>query len=234
MIGEPRNPVLRALYRPAHRIFGIRTLTLIWFDLLRLRARLKHPPRRQVTPDCERLHVGCGSRRVPGWLDVDVIGSEFDVDLGAGRLPWKPACFDALVSQHVIEHLDLFSELRPLLGEFHRILRPGATLWLSCPDMERVCRAYADGTLAELIADRQGRDDYSLQGAPASQFVNDLFHQYGEHKNLFDFDLLRWAVEDAGFVDVRRVVEADLRSEFPEFPERRDDDQTLYVTATRP
>jgi predicted SAM-dependent methyltransferase len=234
VIGEPRNPLLKALFRPARRIFGMRTLTLIWFDLIRLRARLRHPFRRRPAPASSRLHVGCGSRRVPGWLNVDVAGSEYDIDLGAGRLPWAPDSFDAIVSQHVIEHLELFSELLPLLREFRRVLEPGGSVWLSCPDMDKVCRAYVDGNLEEFLADRRSRDDYSLQGAPASQLVNDLFHQYGEHKNLFDFTLLKWALEKAGFVSVRRVVEEDLRAAFPGFPERSDDFQTLYVTAAAP
>ncbi|MBA3865309.1 MAG: methyltransferase domain-containing protein [Solirubrobacterales bacterium] len=234
MIGEPRHPALKVLYAPAHRIFGLRTLTLAWFDMLRLRARMRHPRRGHVAPASTRLHVGCGTRQVEGWLNVDVIGSEYDVDLQARQLPWTSSSFDTLVSQHVIEHLELFSELMPLLREFRRIIEPGGSVWLSCPDMERVCRAYADGQLQELLDDRQSRDDYSIQGAPVSQLVNDLFHQYGEHKNLYDLDLLRWALEETGFTEVRRIAEADLRSAFPEFPQRNDDQQTLYVTALAP
>lgn len=234
VIGEPRNPVLRAIYGPLHRIFGMRTLTLVWFDLLRLLARVRHPFKRDVVPGKTQLHVGCGDRWVDGWLNVDVIGSEYDIDLGSGRLPWRSDSFEVLASQHVIEHLELFSELMPLLHEFNRVLKPGGTVWLTCPDMEKVCRGYVDGTLPQLLTDRQQRGDYSLQGAPVSQMVNDLFHQYGQHKNLFDFPLLEWALQRAGFVDARKVEESDLRTAFPEFPPRDDDQQTLYVTALVP
>jgi hypothetical protein len=60
---------------------------------------------------------------------------------------------------------------------------------------------------------------------------NIMFHQDGEHKNLFDFDLLRWALEQSGFGDVRRRTEADLLVRFPECPCRDDDSQSLYVSA---
>jgi predicted SAM-dependent methyltransferase len=210
----------------------MRTLTLAWFDLLRLRARLRHPFQQGISPSSTRLHVGCGDRRVGGWLNVDVIGSEYDVDLGAGSLPWRSDSFDSLVSQHMIEHLELFSELMPLLREFRRVLRPGAQIWLSCPDMEKVCRAYIDERLPEYLADRQTRDEYSLQGAPISQMVNDLFHQYGGHKNLYDYPLLKWALETTGFTNVKQIAEADLLEAFPEFPDRNDDHQTLYVSAS--
>jgi predicted SAM-dependent methyltransferase len=234
MVGEPKNRILRAIYAPARRLLGLRTLTLLWFDMLRLRARLTHLLGKTGLPPSRQLHVGCGNRRVAGWLNVDVIGSEYDIDLGSGRLPWPDDSFETIVSQHVVEHLELFSELKPLLSEFHRVLGPGGAVWLSCPDMEKICRAYANGKLEEYLADRQSRDDYTTQGAPVSQVVNDLFHQYGEHKNLFDFELLRWALEESGFVDVRKIEEADLLGAFPEFPPRHDDHQTLYVTGRSP
>jgi hypothetical protein len=31
-----------------------------------------------------KLHFGCGERKVNGWLNVDLVGSEVDVDLTSG------------------------------------------------------------------------------------------------------------------------------------------------------
>ena len=56
-----------------------------------------------------------------------------------------------------------------------------------------------------------------------------LLHRPG---NLFDFELLEWALTSTGFQDVRRISEADLLARFPEFPERGDDLQSLYVRAS--
>jgi hypothetical protein len=83
------------------------------------------------------------------------------------------------------------------------------------------------------LTDRQRRDTwFSTNGAPAQQIVNDIFYQWGEHKNLFDFGLLEWALKKAGFGAVRRVAEADLLERFPDFPSRSDDLMTLYVVAS--
>ncbi len=230
MIGEPKRGVKKAAYRAAHLMFSTRTLQLMWFDVLRLQARIRRLRRNDLEPPCSKLHLGCGSRRVAGWLNVDVIGSDYDIDF-ITCLPWRSDSFSAIVSQHVIEHLELFGELLPLLSELKRILQPEGQIWLSCPDMEKICRFYLDGRMNELVEDRISRDDYSLQGAPAQQIINDLFHQWGEHKNLFDFEILKWALEKAGFAGVRRVNEAHLLQRFPGFPARHDDKQTLYVMA---
>jgi predicted SAM-dependent methyltransferase len=204
------------------------------FDLLRTRTRLKRHGDRDLVPSRPRLHVGSGLRKAEGWLNVDVVGSDFDVDLATGRLPWRQSSFDSVVSEHTIEHLELHAELLPLLAELRRVLRPGGEIWLSCPDIEKICRSYVDHRMVDLIEDREKRwPGYRFDEAPTSHLINELFHQSGEHKNLFDFELVDWALRMAGFVDVRRVCEADLLARFPGFPARHDDAQSLYVTASR-
>jgi predicted SAM-dependent methyltransferase len=231
------KPLAAAIYRAANTTLGDRTIRLLRLDLARARARLhgiwRGDRRAKVAPPRPFIHLGCGQRRVSGWLNVDVIGSEFDIDLASGRLPWSDASADAFVAQHVIEHLQLDPELLPLFTEMRRVLRPDGEVWLSCPDLATVCRSYVDGTLDRLIDDRRARmPDWRFEGVPRSQFVNDLFTQAGEHVNLFDEELLRWALQQAGFATVERVRESDLLARFPEFPERHDDMQSLYVRAS--
>lgn len=216
------------------QVLGVRTRSLLYFDYLRLRARIKNGRKKDLAPSHNQLHLGCGRRRVENWLNVDVVGSEFDVDLAAGRLPWRDGVFRAVLSQHVIEHLDLKAELLPLLRELHRVMSTGGELWLSCPDMRKVFRSYHNHNMEDLLADRQARfPQFNLNGMPNSYLVNHLFHQSGEHKNLFDFGLLNWALQTTGFTQVKEVNEATLLGRFPEFPIRNDDLQSLYVTAVK-
>ncbi|MFF7636342.1 methyltransferase domain-containing protein [Kitasatospora sp. NPDC008050] len=185
-------------------------------------------------PESRRLHLGCGGRRVLGWLNCDVSGSELDVDLAAGRLPFRDRSVEVVVMQHVVEHLELHGQLIPLLRELDRVCTADAVLWLSCPDLAKVCAGYLADRGRALKDDRCRRyPDYSLDGAPVQQFVNDLFQARGRHRNLFDFELLAWALGRAGFGRVEQVKEAELLAAHPEFPPRRDDDQSLYVTACR-
>jgi predicted SAM-dependent methyltransferase len=234
VVGEPTGRAKKAVYGVARTFFGRRTILLMWFDALRLRARIRRVGRRDLDSSCAQLHLGAGRRQVEGWLNVDVVGSDYDIDF-TQRLPWRSGSFAAVVSQHVIEHFELFDELMPLLGELRRVLQPGGEVWLSCPDMEKICRLYIDGRAHELVEDRLSREkEYSTQGAPPQQIVNDLFHQEGEHKNLLDFEMLKWALESADFSGVRKVNEAHLLERFPGFPARHDDNVTLYVKAQVP
>jgi predicted SAM-dependent methyltransferase len=215
------------------RLIRARTVQALRLDSLRLRARMKHPAQ-SVVPSHALLHLGCGRRRVPSFLNVDLIHSDYDIDLASGKLPWVDAAFDAVVSQHVIEHLDLATELPDLLAELLRVLRPGGELWLSCPDMERVCRAYLTDAGASLLRSRLKRyPKFSIGPMPTQQMVNDLFHQQGQHLNLFDYSLLAWLLESQGFARPERVMEADLLRRFPGFPLRDDDEISLYVRAEK-
>lgn len=215
------------------RTLSRRTRSGLRWDWLRLRARLKHQWGRRIRPASDRLHFGCGARRLPGWLNVDLTDSDFDIDLAA-PLPWPDAVFGSIVSQQVIEHLDLESEVIPLLGELARVSRPGAEFWASCPDMGKVCRGYLKDGGRGLLDDRRARLAMPwAEGLPSSQMINVLFHQDGQHKNLYDFSLLHWLLETHGFRSVERVDEAALRARHPEFPARDDDYHALYVRAVR-
>jgi predicted SAM-dependent methyltransferase len=217
---------------PLSRIFAPRTLALMAHDLKRLRTYRRYRRTRDLVPALDRLHLGCGPRRVAGWLNVDLEKSDFDVDI-ARRLPWRDGSFRAIVGQHVIEHLELEGEGLALLGELARVLARDGELWLSCPDMEKICRAYLSGHMDMMLHDRQSRFPDYRPATPVVHMVNDLFHQAGEHKNLFDYPLLEWALVTVGIRQVRRVKEKDLLARFPDFPERGDDLMTLYVVATK-
>ena len=98
--------------------------------------------------------------------------------------------------------------------------------------MEKICRSYFEHRGVDLLEDRRTRwPDFTLQGMPQQQMINVYFHQRGQHKNLYDFELLKWALEQGGFVGVERKAEEDLLTRFPELPARYDDYSSLYVQA---
>ncbi len=217
----------------ARSILAKRTRRGLAFDYVRLKARVRSAMGARL-PSPRMLHLGCGRRHVPHFLNVDVSGSEFDIDLGSGRLPWADGAFDAIVSQQVIEHLDLESQLIPLLKEANRVLTPTGEIWLACPDMRAICESYLRDGGKALLADRLSRwPDFELGPVPPSHIVNVLFHQAGEHVNLFDYELLSAILAQAGFVSIQRVRESDLLERFPGFPPRNDDAISLYVRAKR-
>lgn len=208
-----------------------RTMRNVLFE--RLCGSRKQLPIVSVEPG-SRLHLGSGSRVIDRWINVDAIGGDYEVDFRRQRLPFHDQSFQCVVSQHVIEHLDIDQELPHLFTEVHRVLEAGGEFWVSAPDIKLICDHYSSGECPEMVDDMKSRHpDFDLGGLPPSQIVNWLFHQGGQHKNLFDFDLLSSLLCSAGFVDIRQVNESMLLSRFTEFPERRDDFISLYVTAKK-
>jgi len=222
--------MLRRLLKPLKSILSLRTRQYLEFDLLRWKANRKNRGK-TYQPSSNKLHFGCGTRKIPGWLNVDVTDSEADLDL-TRRLPFPDQSFDAIVSQHVIEHLDLREELIPLLKELRRVARPNAEIWLDCPDLGKVCQFYIEDKADALRKRRYELYPDSLRESfPSQQEVNDRFHYGGQHKNLFDFELLAWVLGEYGFGKARHVSEREFLERFPEFPVRNDDFHSLYICA---
>ena len=99
---------MKALLRT---ILSRRTRASLKIDWLRLRARLRHQRgNRQLLPPTNKLHFGCGRRAVPGWTNVDLVQSPFDLDLAAPRLLGGLASFGMFVPLNL---LGLVFETRP-------------------------------------------------------------------------------------------------------------------------
>lgn len=214
--------------------FDPRTSMYLRFDLRRLYTRIKHHGR-QIRPDANKLHLGCGDRKVLGWLNCDITGSDFDIDLAASSFPFPSDYFTVIVAQQVFEHLEFDPVGIRFLAECHRILKPGGQIWLSCPDLEIMCSSY--------VRDRCRTLDHGLKrhtpawrsepDFPVQHRINFYFHQWGQHRNLFDFEMLDWALKHTGFREVNRVPDAALPAAHPEFPPRNDDFESILVTAIK-
>ena len=229
-----KSMVNRRFWKWVGGLFSPRTIELMKIDLICFRLRRKQKDKRD-SPAATKLHFGCGNVHVDGWLNVDMMASDENVDLGSGRLPWRNSSFEVAVSQHMIEHLDLETELLPLFAEIKRVLVPCGEIWLSCPDIAKICHSYLDNGMEDLLQDRQKRwSNFNLHGMPAVHLINHLFCQEDGHRNLFDFELLAWALDQSGFKEIQHVQEKDLLQRFPEFPARNDDCQSLYISAISP
>lgn len=201
----------------------------IKFNIKRAAARVKR--RLTSAPKHNRIHFGCGGRIVPGWLNMDLSGSDYDMDFLDLPYPFHDSSVGEIVSQHVIEHFTI-TQARGILTELRRIMKAGGRLWISCPDMEKICKAYCEGHLIELYNKRRERfPSYNLGAIPVQHLVNEFFQQDGEHKVLYDYALIEWLLKDVGFSRIEKTSEGVLRENFPEFPVRADEESSLYVLA---
>lgn len=86
----------------------------------------------------ERLNIGCGSVVVHGWTNVDQ-STEWET-LGAWHgnpldgLQWDDNTFDGAVAHHVLQMV-AWPDLVPWLSDVRRVLKHGAWLRITVPDL---------------------------------------------------------------------------------------------------
>jgi len=79
------------------------------------------------------LDVGCGRRKIPGAVGVDVLAVPgVDVVWDLNRFPWpfEDNSFAEVNCSHVLEHLD---DVVKVMEEIHRIGAPGARIAIEVP-----------------------------------------------------------------------------------------------------
>src|SRR5271170_602375 len=88
------------------------------------------------------LHLGCGPKYLPGFLNVDgnlFCRHDLWLDLRNG-LPFASDSVASIYSSHVFEHF-YPDELERLIAACHRVLRPGGGMRIVVPDMAAAVRA---------------------------------------------------------------------------------------------
>jgi predicted SAM-dependent methyltransferase len=145
-----------------------------------------------------RLHIGSGSQRIPGFLNVDVRpfpGVDVVADVTQG-LRFQDV--EAVFAEHFLEHLPLGKAV-DFLCEVHRVLRADGWLRLSTPNLDWVWWTH-----------------YRLEGAAAdrrawSLMLNRAFHGW-QHRFLWNREMLEETLAACGFEGLRwcRYGESEL------------------------
>jgi predicted SAM-dependent methyltransferase len=161
--------------------------------------------------DRHYLRIGSGPHVDPGWLSGDILPAKRGVVyMDATKvLPLPAASFDAVVCEHMIEHIPLDDGIH-LLAECRRILSPDGVLRVSTPDLDNV-RAIPDQMDTPEVAEYVSWSNRTFGTAPEqadpdnpTYVVNRLMRAWG-HTFIFDEPTLRAALEHAGFHRVDRV-----------------------------
>lgn len=146
------------------------------------------------------VHLGCGETYLEGFVNIDAnplrrIDLWIDVRNG---LPFPANTLDSIYTSNVLEHFYI-DDLRRVLGESHRALKPGAGIRAVVPSLKNSVQAYREGR--ENWFYRWPRQHRSVGG----QFSNFIFCD-GQHRNAFDFSFLQELLQDAGFSEIAECL----------------------------
>jgi predicted SAM-dependent methyltransferase len=170
------------------------------------------------------LHLGAGTHRPPGWLNIDVLGMAPDLHWDLRKqLPFPDGSAQGVLLEHVLEHFTLSADL-DLLAECLRVLAPGGIVRVGVPDFGRYLESYAgDGAFVD--RERPGRPTRLLAVAEVA-----LSHG---HRSVWDGETLELLLREAGFEDARRRNFGDSALEpAPDNPAR--EPETVYAEARKP
>ena len=139
-----------------------------------------------------KINIGCGWRDFgKDWIHID--GGDYS-HLDSNdivKLSYEDNSVDLIYASHVIEYFDR-KEVKDVLKEWVRVLKPGGTLRLAVPNFSEMAILYSEGLL---------------------ELDNILGPLYGKmsmgdetiyHKTTYDFNSLKSLLEDLGMKDIKK------------------------------
>jgi predicted SAM-dependent methyltransferase len=164
-----------------------------------------------------KLNLGSGPEKgINGWINIDLGGgADLAVDLTKG-IPFEDCSVSDIYTSHFLEHLS-YDQIKSLLTECLRVLKPGGMLLTCVPNSEAFIRAYADKQYQQATLSNgeqieipsflveSGERVYSkalVNTGSKIDWMNYIAYSANEHKYMFDKENLRNHLIIAGFVEV--------------------------------
>lgn len=141
-----------------------------------------------------RLNLGCGSRKIDGFVHVDLADyPHIDYKCDIKNLTmFENDSVDLIYCSHALQYFDRL-DAYVALTEWHRVLKVDGILRLAVPDFEAIVKVYlkyCDLEYRGILGPLYGK----------MRVGNKVIY----HKTVYDFDSLRKLLELVGFRKVKR------------------------------
>jgi len=144
----------------------------------------------------KKLNLGSGEERIPGFINIDIrpeVKPDIVWDLEEKGIPFGDNEINEIRMVDFLEHIS-WRKVRWFLQEVHRVLKPGGTVFIQCPDFEAIVKKWMDQTEDwrrwHLKSDWE-KLSYWIMGRQD--------HEYNLHKTIFTQAELRKLLEEMGF-----------------------------------
>ena len=153
-----------------------------------------------------KLHLGCGSNYIEGWLNVDLDSPVADVHVDLrGSLPYNDQSVDFIFNEHFLEHITR-EEGIAFLCECRRVLKQQGVIRVCTPDLRWLVAQYISGKLDEW-------EDVGWVPETSCRLINEGVSFWG-HQFVYDLPELLTALREVGFSEIRQVFHRE--STYPE------------------
>ena len=127
----------------------------------------------------KKLHIGCGSNILKGWLNTDLNDSDSIAFLDAGsNFPIQSDSFDFIYSEHLFEHLKVEQQIN-MLVEGYRILKKGGVMRIATPNLDFLFKLHSNPHSVEHL----DYVDYYINTSPYLKSVKNSVINKEEHHN---------------------------------------------------
>ena len=155
-----------------------------------LKRRLIEPPLPENSDGKVLVHIGCGEKNAPGFINVDarpLAHVHVVTDDITSLADFETGTVDLVYMCHILEHIKR-DDLGKVLSEMKRVLKDGGVLRISVPDFDRLIEVYnTAGRNVDVIS---------------RQLMGGQDHQYNVHYGVFNHQFLAGLLKDVGFREV--------------------------------
>ena len=155
-------------------------------------------PLAQLRPAIQ-LHLGCGTVYLDGYVNIDIEdwAGVCDMIASATNLSmFADSSVDHVFNHALLEHIPPWNTLKTL-QEWHRVLKPGCTIQIEVPDLERI---YEDWLVKGTLTEHDAIENiYGGNKKPGKAY------KAQDHLTGFTFDRLTRMMAQAGFEEFVRL-----------------------------
>lgn len=180
------------------------------------------------------LNLGCGSNYVDGYINADFFYRFKIWKKYTKKLEWQldlryplicdDCVFDGVYSEHTFEHL-YPDEVQSLLKELYRVMKNGAILRITVPDLEKYVAFY---NRDKHIKQEVFREKYQTGCSAIRNMTQNYFHV-----SAWDYEELKNLLKNIGYKEIEKMNYAQTRDKQLNLDLKDRAWETLYVEAIK-
>lgn len=156
--------------------------------------------------DVKKLHIGCQSHPMLGWLNVDIEPKTNGIAYmdATCRFPLPDGCLDYVFSEHMIEHIGLPEGIF-MLKECYRVMKKDGVIRIVTPNLKFIVELY--NSVHPVHSEYVSFSERYFKSAPPpfindTVVINNFFRDWG-HQFIYDEKSLHAAFATVGFQDIK-------------------------------